>query len=179
MRTVRLCNRARLYTRHLGPYSFGMYLLLQKILGWKFVRYALVGVLNTVLSLSIFNIFLWVSGITEGIEITFFSLITFAIVVTHSFFWNKFLVFKVKDKETARREYVLFFSVSSSVALLNVAIISFLVNVLGAPEGISPKLWANIAVLMTIPVSVLGNFFGYKILVFKEKNPNPEPEIFS
>lgn len=156
-----------------------MYSLIRTVLGWKFTRYGLVGVLNTVLSLSIFNLFLWISGITEGIEITFFSMITFAIVVTHSFFWNKFLVFKVKDKETARREYILFFSVSSTVALLNVAIISFLVNGIGAPAGITPKLWANIAVLMTIPVSVLGNFFGYKLLVFREKNPNPEPEIFS
>ncbi|MDO8521795.1 MAG: GtrA family protein [bacterium] len=152
---------------------------MNKILNWQFVRYGIVGILNTLLGIGIFNFFMWISGITRGIEITFFSMATFAIVVTHSFFWNKRIVFQ--SKERAHREYVLFFTVSTTVALLNVGIISFLVNGLGAPAGISPILWANIAVLITIPVSVLGNFFGYKLLVFKrpvgeaasEASPNP------
>ncbi len=142
-----------------------MYAGLQRILAWKFVRYALVGVLNTILSFGIFNFLLWVSGVTRGIEVTFFSAVTFAIVVTHSFIWNKFLVFQTKER--AHREYVLFFSVSSTVALINVGIISLLVNGIGAPLGLSEKLWANISVLLTIPVSVLGNFFGYKLFVFR------------
>lgn len=143
--------------------------LLQRILGWKFVRYGLVGVLNMFLSFAIFNFLIWISGITRGIEITFFSAITFAIVVTHSFFWNKFLVFK--SQGASHREYVKFFTVSTTTALVNVGIISLLVNSIGAPEGIDPLLWANIAVFITIPVSVLGNFTGYALLVFKERKP--------
>ncbi|MDP3646384.1 MAG: GtrA family protein [bacterium] len=145
-----------------------------EMLRWKFVRYGLVGILNLTLSIGIFNVLIWSTGITRGIEITFFSIVTFAIVVTHSFFWNKLLVFK--SSERAHREYVLFFTVSSSTSLLNVGIISFLVNGLGAPAEITPTLWANIAVLLTIPVSVLGNFFGYKLLVFRESDKNPIPE---
>lgn len=134
----------------------------------QFIRYALVGILNLSLSIIIFNFFLWISGITRGTPITFFSAVTFAIVVTHSFFWNKFHVFG--SKETShRREYILFFLVSGTVAIINVGIISFLVNGLGAPAGISPKLWANIALCLTVPVAILGNFFGYKLLVFKKK----------
>src|SRR3989344_3441169 len=107
--------------------------LLQRILGWKFVRYGLVGVLNTILSFGIFNFFIWISGVTRGIEITFFSIITFAIVVTHSFFWNKFLVFK--SEGATHHEYVKFFTVSTITALVNVGIISLLVNGIGAPQG--------------------------------------------
>lgn len=139
--------------------------VMRRVLGWQFVRYGLVGILNTILGIGIFNFLMWISGITRGIEITLFSMLTFAIVVTHSFFWNKFHVFK--SKEAARREYILFFTISTTVALINVGIISFLVNVVGAPATVAPQLWANIAILITIPVSVLGNFFGYKLLVFR------------
>ena len=146
--------------------------LFRRIVGWKFTRYGLVGVLNVILSFAIFNFLLFVSGVAQGIEVTFFSIITFAIVVTHSFFWNKWLVFK--SAGAAHPEYIRFFAVSSTTSLINVGIISFLVNVAGAPEGVSPTLWANIAVLLTIPVSVLGNFFGYLLLVFR-KQPLPAP----
>jgi len=42
-----------------------------------------------------------------------------------------------------------------------------LINTIGAPQGIDPKVWANIAFFVLIPISFLGNFFGYKIFVFK------------
>lgn len=151
-----------------------MLALLRKILGWKFVRYGLVGVLNMMLSFGIFNFFIWISGITRGIEITIFSIITFAIVVTHSFFWNKFLVFR--SQGAGHREYIKFFTVSTTTAIVNVGIISFLVNGIGAPEKIDPLLWANIAVLITIPVSVLGNFTGYALLVFRDNKSPVENE---
>jgi putative flippase GtrA len=153
-----------------------MYPLLRRILGWKIVRYGLVGVLNTFLSLGIFNFLLWISGVTQGTKITLFSIITFAIVVTNSFFWNKFLVFKSKEV-SHHREYVMFFVVSSCVSLVNVGVITFLVNIVGAPREVSPTLWANLAVLTTIPISVLGNFFGYKIFVFRQPEGAPPLEI--
>lgn len=141
--------------------------LARRVLAWKFTRYALVGILNMSLSIGIFNFFLWISGITRGIEVTIFSAITFAIVVTHSFFWNKYLVFK--SEGAGRSEYVKFFTVSTTTALVNVGIISLLVNGIGAPRGIDPLLWANIAIFITIPVSILLNFTGYALLVFREK----------
>ena len=140
---------------------------IKRVIGWKFVRYGMVGVLNMSLSIAIFNFFLWISGITRGIEVTIFSAITFAIVVTHSFFWNKYLVFK--SASAGRPEYVKFFTVSTTTALVNVGIISLLVNGIGAPSGIDPLLWANIAIFITIPVSILGNFTGYALLVFSNR----------
>ena len=135
---------------------------------WQFVRYALVGVLNTLLNLAVFNFLMVISGITRGPYITLFAVITFSIVITHAFFWNKYLVFRMHESARAHREYVAFFAVSGTTALINTAIVSLLVNGIGALWGISPHLWANIAVLITIPVAVLGNYFGYKIFVFKE-----------
>src|SRR3989344_7967288 len=147
---------------------------MKRIISWKFVRYGLVGMLNLTLSLVIFNFLIWITGVTHGIWITAFSIVTFAIVVTHSFFWNKFQVFK--DKDATHREYVKFFVVSSTTSVLNVGIISFLVNGIGAPSSISPHLWANIAIMMTIPISVMGNFFGYSLFVFGDGGGKSEGE---
>jgi putative flippase GtrA len=151
---------------------------MKRIFSFQFLRFGIVGALNTLLGIGVFNLLMWVSGITRGIEISFFSLFTFAIVVTHSFFWNKFQVFK--SGEAARREYALFFVVSSTTALVNVGIISLLVNVIGAPAWISPTLWANIALIVTIPVSMIGNFLGYSFFVFKKSGmsgPDAETPI--
>lgn len=138
---------------------------------YQFIRYGIIGLGNTALSLLVFNFCLFVSGITSGPWVTFFSFVTFTIVITQSFFWNKFLVFQTRDPVAAHRQYTRFFLVSGTVALVNVGIISFLVNVVGSPVGINEHVWANIAVLITIPVAVLGNFSGYKFLVFADKAP--------
>lgn len=150
---------------------------IRRALGWKFVRYGMVGILNMSLSIAIFNLFLWLWGVTRGLEVTIFSAITFAIVVTHSFFWNKYLVFK--SEGAGRPEYVKFFTVSTTTAIVNVGIISLLVNGIGAPRGIDPLLWANIAVILTIPVSILGNFTGYALLVFSKKAAAPSENAIS
>ena len=149
---------------------------MSRIFSRQFVRYASVGILNLTLSLTIFNFLIWITGVTRGIEITLFSIITFTIVVTHSFFWNKFHVFK--DKDAAHREYMKFFVVSGATSLLNVGIISLLVNGIGAPDGLSERLWANIAVIITIPVAVLCNFLGYSFFVFgKSSRSFPPAEV--
>jgi len=133
----------------------------------QFSRYGVIGVLNTLLSLTIFNFLMSVSGVTQGHLITFFSVITFIVVISHAFLWNKFLVFRSENLSGTHREYTRFFLVSGTTALINIVVISLLVNVVGPLWGISPKLWANMAVLSTVPISVFGNFFGYKFLVFK------------
>ena len=136
---------------------------------YQFMRYGAIGVLNTLLSFGIFNFFIFVSGVTQGLLVTLFSAVTFAVVITHSFFWNKYFVFNSHDRALAHKEYIRFFVLTGTVALVNVGVISLLVNGIGAPQGISPHLWANIAVLITIPISVCGNFMGYKFLVFKDQ----------
>lgn len=137
---------------------------------YQFLRYGIIGLGNTALSLIIFNLCLFFSGITSGPWVTFFSFVTFAIVITQGFFWNKFFVFAARGGE-ARKQYTRFFLVSGTVALVNVGIISLLVNVVKAPSGISEHVWANISILITIPVAVVGNFSGYKLLVFTDKAP--------
>ena len=135
----------------------------------QFLKYGLIGVSSTILNLIIFNTLIWMTGISTGGYIVLFSLITFIILVIYSFFLNRKYVFKATDPVTAHKEFVNFFIVSGLVALLNLGVIHLVVNIIGAPQGVSTHVWANIAVLVTIVVSVLGNFTGYKYIVFRQK----------
>lgn len=132
----------------------------------QILRYGAVGVINTTLTFLIFNLLIVLTGISSGIYITLFSLMTFSVVVTIAFYLNAHWVFKRSDHATIS-VYKKFLLVSGSVALFNVFVIHFIVNVIGAPQGISSHLWANIALLATIVTSVLGNFTGSKFFVFK------------
>ena len=59
----------------------------------------------------------------------------------------------------------------SGSALLNVAWASYMVDVVGAPAGISAKLWDNIAALSSVFLVLTWNFLGMKYIVFKKRPP--------
>ena len=134
----------------------------------SFGKYGAIGILNVFLSLSIFNFLVWTTGITAGWWADVFVAAAFVVTVTNSFFWNKFWVFKSGNTAKAKSEYTKFFLVTGSTSGLNTILFHIIVNTIGAPAGINPTLWANIALLSLIPVSILGNFAGYKFLVFKK-----------
>lgn len=130
-------------------------------------KYAVTGLFNTVLNMSIFNFFILMTGIAKGLPVILFAIISFCIVVTNSFFWNKWWVFRSSRAAGRQKKYLKFFAVSTVVALFNISLMHIMINIIGSPEGITLAEWANIAVLITIPISVIGNFAGYKFFVFK------------
>ena len=129
-------------------------------------RYAVIGCFNVALNASIFNVFILVTGISTGIMVTVFAVITFFIVVTQAFFWSAFWTFKNTPSQNKKRQYINFFAVSGIVAIVNISFIYFMTSVIGAPAGVSGALWANIALLCTIFSALIGNFLGYKYFVF-------------
>lgn len=147
--------------------SIGISLLpLHKHSAAQFSRYAVVGAFNTALNTAIFNTFIFFTGISQGPIVTAFALLTFTIVITQSFFWNIFWTFHNASPASRRSQYFRFFAVTSATALVNLGIIHVIVNIIGPPGGMDPKVWANLALLFTIATAILGNFLGYKFFVF-------------
>lgn len=130
-------------------------------------KYGIVGWMNTFLSAGIFNFFILVTGIAKGWFADVFFAIAFTITITQSFFWQKFWTFGANHTNKAKIEYIKFFTVTTTTSLLNIFLLHIIINTIGAPEGIDQKIWANIALAILIPVAFFGNFFGYKIFVFK------------
>ena len=158
----------------LMPFAAGTGLyLVYKVLAPRFPvafqlgKYGIVGILNTFMSLGIFNFLILISGVAVGLAVDGFAFIAFAFTVTNSFFWNKYWIFDVDDSARIKSEYIKFFSVSGTIALFNLLLVHVWVNTLGAPSDFDPKLWANIIFVITIPISFFGNYFGYRIFVFR------------
>lgn len=153
---------------------FGIYLARlwgkKKPVVLQVARYGLIGWLNTFVYAGIFNLLSWLTGVASGLAADFLVFIAFIITVTNSFFWNKNWVFEHSDSGRAKVEYIKFFGVTGFVAILNIFVFHLIVNTIGAPAALDEKIWANIAILIQIPISFLGNFFGYKILVFNVIN---------
>lgn len=134
----------------------------------QFYKFVLVGVLNTLLDLTLLNVLIVVSGVSTGWHFSLFKGASFAAAVANSYIWNKFWTFRSAEKGGAR-ELIQFLLVSAAGLGINVGSASLLVNVIGAKGGISPQLWANIAALGAIVFSTVWNFIGYKFFVFRQR----------
>lgn len=134
---------------------------------YQFAKFAAVGVLNTLIDAGILNALIVLTGIASGVNYSLFKAISFVGATTNSFLWNKLWTFGAKDKTTVG-ETAKFYSVAIFNWILNVAVASFVVNVLPRPGAVSENLWANIGLLAGVAASFIGNFVGYKFFVFKK-----------
>ena len=153
----------------------GLYLIYRlAVFKWPVIfqigKYGIIGWLNTFLFAGIINLLVWNSGVSKGYLVDVFSVIAFIFCTINSFFWNKFWTFRFNQGQNMKREYLKFFIVSGVMVLVNTGLMHLLINIIGAPAGLNPKAWINIAVAVTIPTAFLGNFLGYRIFVFRNKN---------
>ncbi len=132
-------------------------------------KYGIIGVLNTTLNAGVYNFFIFITNISLGLMLDLFFVIAFVITVVNSFLWNKFWSFEDKEIKNIKTEAMKFFGVSAAVAAVNAVILHVIVNIIGAPIDMDPKIWANVALGFTIITAFLGNFFSYKYIVFSSK----------
>ena len=134
---------------------------------YQFAKFAAVGALNTMIDFGVFNLEVLFSGISKGVAASGFKAVSFLFATTNSFFWNKYWTFGVKEKATSG-EAAKFYLVAFLGWSVNVSIFSFVVNIMGAPHGVSDALWANFGVLCGVAGAFLIDFLGFKYIVFKK-----------
>lgn len=135
---------------------------------YQFAKFGAVGVLNTFIDAGILNALIAFTGVASGLWYSLFKAISFVGATTNSFLWNKLWTFGAKERATVE-ETAKFYSVAIFNWVLNVAVASFVVNILPRPEVLSPNIWANVGLLAGVAASFMGNFIGYKYFVFKKK----------
>ena len=133
----------------------------------QFIKFAIVGGLNFTIDLAILNFLIYFSGISAGFFYSGFKGTSFLVAVTVSYFWNKYWTFKASEGGPAGGEFVRFLLVNLVGFGINVGAASAVVNVIGAPLGVSPQLWANFGAVSAVFVSLFWNFVGMKFIVFK------------
>lgn len=144
---------------------------------WKpleqFSKFAAVGTLNTLIDLGVLNLLIFLTDISSGTYYSLFKGISFLFGTTNSYFWNKFWTFQ-SNLPVTMKEYARFIFFTIIGTLINVSIASVVVNVIGAPEGVNPKLWANVGALVGVFAALMWNFLSYKKIVFKNQNKNTD-----
>ena len=133
----------------------------------QFPKFITVGVSNTIIDFGILNLLMYLTGETSGIFFSLFKSISFIVAVTNSYILNKHWTFK-SSGETKNGEFLKFVVVNLIGCAINVSWASYVVNVIGAPAGISPMLWANIGAASAVVFTVSWNFIGAKFFVFKK-----------
>lgn len=130
-------------------------------------RYILVGIFNTLVNASVFNILVILSGTASGPSVVYFSALAYVVTIVQAFFWNRYWVFTNGRARSAAPAFASFVGVTLSVALISTGFMHLMINTIGAPASISERVWANIAIALTIPISFAGNFIGNKLFVFR------------
>lgn len=132
----------------------------------QIVKFMAIGSLNTFLDLGVLNLLILIAAVASGYWYSVFKAISFIVANVNSYFWNKHWTFS-SGKSATIGEFGKFFTVSIIGFAINVGIASFIVNIVSAPAGFSPAMWANIGAVVATLVVLAWNFLGYKFIVFK------------
>ncbi len=147
---------------------FGMFVAfyLGKLLPilWQMATFGLVGVLNTAIDFGILNFLSAYTGTTEGVKLIPIKTLAFSIALINSYFWNKGWVFEGKKKVSP----ITFIGVSTIGIVINVGAVYVLTKFVAPPAGINGALWLNIANVGATGLSLVWNYLGYRLVVFRK-----------
>ena len=143
---------------------------IKKLLSFQFIRFALVGGINTLiglgLSLLAVNVFNWSQWLATAFGYTLGSIT--------SFFLNRYFTFNYKKRDAAQ------------IARFAVVIIVcyFISNIVAEPlvtqllsgKDLSEKWVVNIATITANVIFVIFNYCGQKFFAFKKETKAPESE---
>lgn len=132
----------------------------------QFGKFAVVGVLNTAIDFGILNIISLITGVTGGLVIGGINVPGVTIALTNAYFLNKFWVFRHRDNKGTFNDLPTFLLVSGLGVLGNSGIVIFATSYFSTAPG-SASVWLNIAKLCATVFSLVWNFLGYKLVVFK------------
>jgi putative flippase GtrA len=158
---------------------------------YQFGKFVVVGFANTAIDFGVLNILSILTQKTSGFFLGGVNLPGFVIAAVHSYFWNKFWVFK-KPLDTAQgkpgepkqkpdySDFWTFLAVVLVGVFVNGGIVVGVTTYMDPKFGFTPERWLNIAKVAATAISLVWNFIGFKIFVFKPKEgtaPTADKEI--
>ncbi len=127
---------------------------------WKmfgqFIKFSIVGVSNTVISLAVYYICIFL-----GLHYMLAYTLGFLLSVCNAFFWNNRYVFTNKQEKSIVRAFLKVLTSYGFSFLLSLVLMGLLVDILKIPQVIAPLL----KMIVTIPI----NFVLNKVWAFKDK----------
>lgn len=134
----------------------------------QFIKFFVVGTINTAIDFLVLNLEMGLTGITSGPSMFLLNSISFSVATTNSFFMNKKWTFEDKGDQKEGVKFSQFLIVSVIGITINGGVVYAITSFVNPLFGMSPQLWANIAKLFATAISLVWNFLGYKFIVFKK-----------
>ncbi len=141
----------------------------------QFIKFALIGVMNTGVDLVILNAETLMTGIKEGSGYAIQKGLSFLVAVTFSYFFNKYWAFQDKSNEDEGKKFSQFLFVSIIGMLINVSVATLTITYLKVPINdilhlsiLTDQMWVNLGALTGTAIGLFWNFIGYKLWVFKK-----------
>lgn len=125
----------------------------------RFSQFAIVGILNTLIDLGFFNIFL-----SLGVSPTASSGVSFVIANLNGYILNRHWTFNDRKSERAIPQYGVYLLTNLVGLLVNILVVHF---VLAANLSLPTTLVANLAKLLAIGVTVIWNYGVSRLWVFR------------
>ena len=122
---------------------------------WQFLKFGIVGVSNTLISLGIYYLFLWI----DKDLYMWGNLVGWVVSVANAFFWNNRYVFKDESRSILKPLIKSYIAYGTSF-LLSTLLLYIQVQQLGISELIAPL----VVLVVTIPL----NFIINKLWTFKK-----------
>lgn len=141
----------------------------------QFLKFGIIGVMNTGVDLAVLNAETLLTGAKEGYPYAIQKGLSFLVAVIFSYFLNKNWTFNDKSKEDEGKKFSQFLFVSIVGMLVNVTTATVVVTYLQAPVNnllnlpmLTGQMWVNIGALCGTALGLIWNFVGYKFWVFKK-----------
>lgn len=136
----------------------------------QFIKFGLVGALNTTLSLCmtylLMAVFRYCLNIYETWSLNICTTVGYIAGVCNSYFWNNKFVFKNKKEENGRKRFAKVFVCYGITYLISMLLMDFLVESCCVPPIIAPIP----RLIITIPLNFIANkLWAYKDYEFKGK----------
>jgi putative flippase GtrA len=134
---------------------------------FQFGKFVAIGLSNTAIDFGILNLLMYITGTERGLLFSSFKAVSFIVSGVNGYFWNKHWAFQSPQNRDWRKQFLKFLAISVGAFFINVAVASFIVNVLGPNVNVPPTLWANFGAFVSLIFTILWTFLGYKFIVFK------------
>ncbi len=134
---------------------------------WQFVRFGIVGTLNTIIDILMLNILLWRFPTHDANLLLLYNSIAYTLGALNSFSLNKYWTFQ-RRQTISGGELVRFALVNVAGILCNDSIIWMVARTLH-PLIVSNLLWANASKLAAISGTMIVSYLGMRLWVFASK----------
>lgn len=135
----------------------------------QFLKFAVVGGLNTGIDFGILNGLSYLTGITKGAQLIPLKGAAFLAANINSYLFNKHWTFKDKSSDDGAKKFSVYLAVSIVGAFINLTTVYLMTTYIQAPFGLSESLWLNVSNLIATGLSLIWNFIGYKLIVFRPR----------